>query len=146
MKKRFGGIVLDSAFRVLVPFTLVYGVYVLIHGEYSPGGGFQAGALLAVGIVLARLIQGADTGFNISGENAVILAGLGTFIYAMTGFMTLFNGGQFLDYGFLPFGGETLGELHASGILMIEIGVTLCVMTTIIDILDAVIERADDND
>lgn len=146
MKKRFGGIILDSAFRIIVPFTLVYGVYVLIHGEYSPGGGFQAGALLAVGIVLARLIQGAETGFNISGEMAVILAGLGTFIYAATGFLTMLNGGQFLDYGYLPFGGEAMGELHASGILMIEIGVTLCVMATIIDILDAVAERVDDND
>ena len=58
MRKPFGGIVLDSAFRLVVPFTIIYGVYVLTHGEFSPGGGFQAGALLAVGIVLARLVQG----------------------------------------------------------------------------------------
>ena len=60
MGKPFGGVVLNSAFRVIVPFTIVYGVYVLTHGEFSPGGGFQAGALLAIGIVLARLVQGQD--------------------------------------------------------------------------------------
>lgn len=43
MKKSFGGIVLDSSFRIIIPFTLVYGMYILTHGEYSPGGGFQAG-------------------------------------------------------------------------------------------------------
>ncbi|MBQ2014591.1 MAG: hypothetical protein II242_05340, partial [Peptococcaceae bacterium] len=42
MKKPFGGIVLDSSFRIIIPFTLVYGIYILTHGEYSPGGGFQA--------------------------------------------------------------------------------------------------------
>ena len=124
----------------------MYGIYVLTHGEYSPGGGFQAGALLAVGIVLARLIQGADATFNITGQHAVILAGLGTFIYAATGLLTMICGGQFLDYGALPFPAESLGALHALGILLIEIGVTICVMMTIIDILDAVVERADIDD
>ena len=51
MKKPFGGIVLDTAFRLIVPFSLVYGVYVLIFGEAGPGGGFQAGALLSIGVV-----------------------------------------------------------------------------------------------
>lgn len=146
MTKRFGGIVLDTAFRVLVPFTLVYGIYVLTHGEYSPGGGFQAGALLAVGIVLARLIQGREATFNVSGEHAVIWAGVGTFIYAFTGILPMFFGGNFLDYSFLPFPAEELHELHALGILLIEIGVTICVMMTIINILDAVAERADIDD
>lgn len=146
MKNPIASIVLNSAFRIIVPFTLVYGIYVLTHGEFSPGGGFQSGALLAVGIVLARLIQGSDTLFNISGANAVILAGVGTFIYAGTGWLTMLGGGNFLDYGYLPFKMHDLHEMHALGILMIEIGITLCVMTTIIDLLDAIIEREDLDD
>ena len=39
LKKPFGGIILDSSFRIIIPFTLVYGMYILTHGEYSPGGG-----------------------------------------------------------------------------------------------------------
>ena len=137
----------NTAFRILVPLSLVYGVYVLLHGEYSPGGGFQAGALLAIGIVLARLIMGRDTQFNISGRHALILAGIGTFIYAFTGYLTLIGGGQFLDYGYLPIKiFEELPEMHALGILMIEVGVTICVMSTIIDIMDIIIDREDMDD
>ena len=147
MKKRYGGIVLDGSFRILVPFTLVYGVYVLMNGEISPGGGFQAGALLAVGIVLSRLIMGAENKvYNIAGKWAVISAGFGTFIYALTGWITLFCGGNFLDYSKLPFPVHDVAHLRALGILMIEVGVTICVMMTIIGILDMITERADIND
>lgn len=61
MNKPFGGLILNIAFRMLVPFTMVYAVYILCLGEFSPGGGFQAGALLSVGVLLARLILGFDT-------------------------------------------------------------------------------------
>lgn len=43
MNKPFGGLILNIAFRMLVPFTMVYAVYILCLGEFSPGGGFQAG-------------------------------------------------------------------------------------------------------
>mgnify|MGYP000018224612 CR=1 FL=1 len=136
MKKPFGGIVLDTAFRLIVPFSLVYGVYVLIFGEAGPGGGFQAGALLSIGVVLSRLIMGDQASFNISIKNSLVLAGVGTFIYAATGWV---------DYSYLPFKAEHTNELHALGILFIEIGVTICVMMTILNILDAVVERGDEN-
>ena len=84
MKEPFGGLILNVAFRMLVPFTLTYGVYILCLGEFSPGGGFQAGALLSVGVLLARLILGFDTKFNVLGKTSVVLAGVGTFLYAFT--------------------------------------------------------------
>ena len=74
-----------------------------------------------------------------------VLAGVGTFIYAATGWLALLNGGNFLDYSYLPFKAEHTNELHALGILFIEIGVTICVMMTILNILDAVVERGDEN-
>ena len=145
MKEPFGGILLHIAFRLLVPFSLVYAIYVLVLGETSPGGGFQAGVVLAFGIVLARLILGEDTPvFNIKLKNSLALAGIGTFIYALAGWLTLFGGGKFLDYGFLPFAIEETHELHALGILIIEIGVTVCVMMTILNIMDVVTKRSDD--
>ena len=58
MKEPFGGLILNVAFRMLVPFTITYGIYVLCLGEFSPGGGFQAGALLSVGFYrLADLVR-----------------------------------------------------------------------------------------
>lgn len=146
MKGPFGGIVLNVAFRMLVPFTIIYGIYVLCFGEYSPGGGFQAGALLSVGVLLSRLILGFDAKFNISVETSVVMAGVGTFIYAFTGWLTLFGGAKyFLDYNYLPVHLEPLHEMHAMGIFMIEIGVAICVMMTIINLLDAIIRRGEDD-
>lgn len=143
MRNAFGGMVLNIAFRFLVPFTIVYGVYVLCLGEFSPGGGFQAGALLAIGVVLARLICGADTSFNISGKNAIVLAGVGTFLYAFTGWLTLFGGGRFLEYDFMPIHMEPAHEMHAMAIFLIEIGVAICVMMTIINLLESITKRGD---
>ena len=146
MKEPFGGYLLNIAFRLLVPFTVVYSVYVLILGESSPGGGFQAGVVLICGIVLGRVIMGADCKlFNIKTKNTLVIAGVGTFIYSLAGWLTLFGGGKFLDYSFLPFAAEHANELHALGILMIETGVTICVMMTILNIMDAVVKRSDDD-
>ncbi|MBZ4686678.1 MAG: mrpB [Clostridiales bacterium] len=143
MNKPFGSIVLDISFRYLVPFILMYGIYVLIHGEYSPGGGFQAGALLAIGIILARLIQGEESSFNISGDTAVILAGLGTLIFAGVGVISLIWSGNVLEYGVFPLNVHKESELHPLGILGIEIGVTICVAAVIIAIYDALTRRDD---
>lgn len=143
MRDAFGGMVLNIAFRFLVPFTIVYGVYVLCLGEFSPGGGFQAGALLAIGVVLARLICGADTSFNISGKNSIVLAGVGTFLYAFTGWLTIFGGGRFLEYDFMPIHMEPAHEMHAMAIFLIEIGVAVCVMMTIINLLESITKRGD---
>ncbi|MDD2235245.1 MAG: MnhB domain-containing protein [Desulfitobacteriaceae bacterium] len=140
MNERFGTVVLDTAFRFVIPFVMLYGVYVLINGESSPGGGFQAGALLAIAVVLSRLVQGEKAVFNISGNTALILAGIGTFLYGFVGVLTLCWGGNFLEYGISPWA-MLAAEKHALGILGIEIGVTLCVMATIIAIFDALTRK-----
>lgn len=145
MKEPFGGILLHTAFRLLVPFSLVYAIYVLIFGEFSPGGGFQSGGILAFGIILARLILGENTKiFNINLKNTLTFAGIGTFIYATAGWLTLAGGGKFLDYSYLPFPIKASNQLHALGILIIEIGVTICVMLTILNIMDVILKRSDD--
>ena len=145
MKDPFGGMLLNTAFRILVPFSLIYAVYVLILGESSPGGGFQAGVVMGFGIILARLILGEDSRIvNIRLKNSLALAGCGTFIYTLAGWLTLAGGGKFLDYSFLPVAMEETHELHALGILMIETGVTICVMMTILNIMDAVVRRSED--
>lgn len=136
LKDQFESIILTTSVRCLTPFILIYGVYVLFHGEYSPGGGFQAGALFGIAVVLDRLVQGKNAVLFVKGYQAVIMAGVGTFIYALVGILTILFGGNFLEYAALPFSVPE-AERHALGILGIEIGVTICVMTTIIIIFDA---------
>lgn len=145
MREPFGGLILNIAFRMLVPFTIVYCIYVLCLGEFSPGGGFQAGALLSVGVLLSRMIMGEKAKFNVSGKTSVVLAGVGTFLYTFTGWLTLFGGGRFLEYDFMPIHMEPAHEMHAMAIFMIEIGVAVCVMMTIINLMDAIIKRGDED-
>lgn len=140
----FGGMVMDGAFRIVVPIILIYAIYVLIHGEISLGGGFQAGALLASAYLLDRIIPSFTSLVgHITDQFALIIAGIGVFFYLFTGVLPMCNGGNFLEYGKLPFGAEAVAELHTTGILMIEIGVTAAVMGVIIAILELVLERTD---
>lgn len=146
----FSGTVLDASFRLVVPVIMIYGIYVLFHGEVSLGGGFQAGALLASAYLIDRIVPSFKNQFGYATEEfMLILAGIGVFIYAFTGILPLFFGGNFLEYECLPFGAlvaHGAAGLHAAGILMIEIGVTVCVMAVIINILEVVLERTDFDD
>lgn len=131
----------DLAFRAVIPVLVIYAVYVLLHGEVSLGGGFQAGALLACAYLLDRISPGRSMYLpRLRTEATLLLGGLGTFFFALTGALCMIGGGSFLEYGALPL--PTKGaELHGFGILMVEIGVTVCVMAVIIQILEIVLER-----
>lgn len=144
----FGSALMDGAFRIVVPVILIYGIYVLFHGEVSLGGGFQAGALLACAYLLNRIVPKFDVRRRQKAreELGIITACIGLLFYTLSGFLPMLNGGRFMEFGKLPFAAETAAELHASGILMIEIGVTVCVAGVIITILEVVLERTDFND
>ena len=140
--RTFGGPDVKAMIPLVVPFILLYAVYVLFHGEVSLGGGFQAGALIALGYILYAMVAGLKiNSIKVTQHLSITAAAAGVMIYALTGVLPMLNGGNFLEYGKLPFGAETAAELHATGILHIEVGVTLCVAATIVNILEAVLER-----
>ncbi len=140
--RTFGGPDVKAMIPMIVPFILVYAVYVLFHGEVSLGGGFQAGALIALAYILYAMVAGLKISrVKVTQHFALCLAALGVMIYALTGFVPMLFGGNFLEYEKLPIPVHEIGELHAHGILLIEIGVTLCVGATIVTILEAVLER-----
>lgn len=140
--RTFGGPDVKAMIPLIVPFILLYAVYVLFHGEVSLGGGFQAGALIALGYILYAMVAGLKIKtIKVTQHLAITFAATGVMIYALTGVLPMLNGGKFLEYGKLPFGSEATSDLHATGILMIEVGVTICVAATIVTILEAVLER-----
>ena len=122
---------------VMVPAILLFGLYVLVHGEVSPGGGFQAGAILAAGLILSRMSLGSDEGRRLfSRPRLVMIAVLGMVLYAGTGVAAMLSGGAYLDYGAIAFEwidriwpGD-LGRRHI-GVFIIEVGVTLAVFGTL---------------
>ena len=139
MRSEFDSIILATMFRYITPFILTYSVYVLFHGEYSPGGAFQAGGMFGMAIVLERLIQKRDTILFLPARASIILAGIGMFIFVFLGILPMFAGGNFLEYGALPFGLPNLTK-HSLGVVAIEIGIAICVAATIMVIFDALYE------
>ena len=139
--KGFGSVAFDSSIRIVVPILAVYAVYVLIHGEVSLGGGFQAGALLGCAYLLDRITPDTDMGLTrMKSSSMMITASAGVFLYLLTGILCMAGGGSFLEYDKLPLPLEG-SELHSAGIFMIELGVTLCVAAVLAKILNVVLER-----
>lgn len=110
----------------LIPFILLYGLYVQFHGDYGPGGGFQAGVIFAAGFILYGLIFGLDR-LKAAIPPSWVETGLaiGVLLYGGVGFWAMQAGGTFLDYHVLDPHDPTHG-LHL-GLLLIEGGVGLTV-------------------
>jgi multicomponent Na+:H+ antiporter subunit B len=123
---------------------MVFGWYVIIHGHYSPGGGFQGGALLAASILLIRVAGGKQIAkLQIQEFATTPLAIIGVLIYFLTGFVAMIAGGYFLDYGQLPIPGMDAAYLRYTGILIIEVGIGLAVMAILVMIYDNLVRGED---
>lgn len=123
--------------RLLSPYIMVFGWYVIFHGHYSPGGGFQGGALLAASVLLIRVAGGSKIArLHIREITTTPLAVIGVLIYFGTGLAAMITGGYFLDYGYLPIAGMDPAWLRYTGILIIEVGIGLTVMAILIMIYD----------
>lgn len=139
----------DVMITLLEPLILIYAFYVLFHGEVSLGGGFQSGALIALTYIIdVMVIPDKRNLFLLTGKNSAAIAGIGTLIYVLTGVIPMLAGGKFMDFSYLPIPVHE-AERHSIGILSVEVGVTICVMATIITILNAIMRRVrfdDDTD
>ena len=133
-------IVLRVIAKLFIPLILLFALYVQFHGDYGPGGGFQAGVIFAAAFILYTLIFGLDAAKKVARPGLVqILVAAGVLLYIGTGIMGLLLGGNFLDYGVLrhdPVHGQHLG------ILLIELGVGITVASVMITIFFSFAGRA----
>jgi len=115
--------------KLLIPLILLFALYVQFHGDFGPGGGFQAGVIFAAGLVLYALVFDLDTASEVIKEWVLLLlAPLGVLIYAGVGLTSLYFGGNYLDYNVLahdPVHGQHLG------ILLVELGVGITVASVL---------------
>ncbi len=133
--------------RALARLIQLFGIYVIIHGHYSPGGGFQGGALLAAGVILLRMTEGyRESQTETSTAAAIPLASLGALIFAGTGLVTLAFGGYYMDYGAVPVPGVEEPIVRYYGILLVEFGIGLAVMTALVAIFDDMLGQAPGGD
>lgn len=126
-------VIVKTITRLIVPLIQLFALYVIMHGESGPGGGFQGGVILGSSIILFVIAFGAEEGRKRISEKANnFLISLGVIIYAGIGLLCILAGGNYLEYNILPLGTPQ----HASelGILGIEIGVGITVFAVMTSI------------
>jgi multicomponent Na+:H+ antiporter subunit B len=132
-------LVLRFITKYLFPVIALFALYVQFHGDYGPGGGFQAGVILSVAFILYAMVFGMETIEQVLPLGVLrILASTGVLIYSGTGVATLLMGGNFLDYDILlqrPIEGQHIG------IMVIELGVGITVSAVMLIIFYAFSDR-----
>ena len=128
-------VVLRVGTKILIPFILLFALYVQFHGDYGPGGGFQAGVIFAAAYVLYALVFGIGNALRVMPAKVVYVCGaVGVMIFVGTGFVTMGLGGVFLDYNVLAH--EPSHGQHY-GIIAVELGVLVTVFGVMVAIFYA---------
>ncbi|MGD9783100.1 MAG: Na(+)/H(+) antiporter subunit B [Hyphomicrobiaceae bacterium] len=132
-------LILRVGTKLILPFMLLFAPYVHFHGDYGPGGGFQAGVILAAAFILYALVFGVDAAKRIAPQGLVErLVPLGVLIFAAAGLPALLDGRRYLDYGVY---GHDFAHAHEWGILLVESGVITTVSSTMLAIFYAFADR-----
>ena len=125
--------------KFLVAPIMLFALYVQFHGDYGPGGGFQAGVIFGAAFILYGLLFGVTRTRRVAPPPVIrALAAAGVLLYAGVGVAGMMLGGNFLDYNVLdsdPVAGQHLG------ILLIELGVGVTVAATMISLFFAFASR-----
>ena len=130
--------------KLMIPFILLFALYVQFHGDFGPGGGFQAGVIIAAGIIFYGLIHGIDTIRRIvPGWLVETALASGVLIYAGVGLAGLFLGGNYLDYFVLD--PDPVHGQHR-GIFWVEVGVATTVSGVMLKIFYAFASRGTPED
>lgn len=123
-------LVLRVGVKLLIPLIMLFALYVQFHGDYGPGGGFQAGVIFASAMVLYGLVFGLSELARVAPLNVLTtLMALGWIFYIAVGYAGLALGGMYLDYNVLA--DDTRHGQHY-GIMMVEFGVGVTVASTML--------------
>ena len=115
-KKGFNekSIIVKCGADMLLPFSIVFGIYIILFGTVSPGGGFQGGVMVAAAAVLLYLGYGYNTAKNaINTEVLRTGEALGATLYVIFGLCGLFVGANFCRNIFFDNG--AVGDLISAG-------------------------------
>lgn len=134
-------LILRIVTKMLIPFIFLFAFYVQFHGDFGPGGGFQAGVIFASAIFLYAMLFGMSTAHRVINQSFIqMLAASGVLLYGSVGIVSLLNGKKFFDYSALssdPVAGQHLG------ILLIELGVGITVASVMVIIFFNFADRRD---
>jgi multicomponent Na+:H+ antiporter subunit B len=134
---RFEDVIIQTICRLLVPPIQLFALYVIAHGHYSPGGGFQGGCILAASFILLVIAYDLkEAKKRMSEKSNIVYCCVGVLIYSGIGILCMVLGSNFLDYGILQtiLPVEKTSAARSLGILGVEIGVGIAVMAVMVSI------------
>lgn len=135
-------LILHVIAKFVIPLIILFALYVQFHGDFGPGGGFQAGVIFSAAIILYSLVFGLDAAEKIIPARWLHkLAALGVVLYAGVGIVSMLLGGNYLDYS--PLGSNQVAGQHL-GILLVELGVGITVASVMLILYFAFAGRARD--
>ncbi len=127
---------------LLTPFIAMFGLYVIAHGHYGPGGGFAGGVVLGVAAILPRLVLDDRLAYGSVSVTAGTLAGtLGMLAFVVIGLVPLAFGGAFLDYAAVEIAGVEASRLRYLGILVAEVAIGFAVFGAMVLVFDALVGK-----
>jgi len=111
--------IIMSTVRVITPFSLTYGLFLMFHGADSPGGSFQGGAIIGATVLMIAFAFGIEPTRNwLRNRTVVVLAAGGTAMFALVGLIPMAYGANFLEH---PFYDEQFGIKTKWGLEAIEV-------------------------
>ena len=135
-------VVLRVVAKLLVPFILLFALYVQFHGDFGPGGGFQAGVIIAAAVIFYAIIFGLPTARSVVPDWLVeAMVAAGVLLYLGVGLAGILLGGNYLDYFVL--GATPVAGQHR-GIFWVEAGVAITVSGVMLKIFYMFAARARD--
>lgn len=136
--KRGMSLIVRTVARLLFPFMFLLGVYIMIHGHLTPGGGFPGGVIMGASVVMLILSYGYEqTQETVNSLEAEISESIGSLIIVGLGLFGVILGTFFLQ-NILPLG--ELGELFSAGNLpVLNIGVGIKVAAGFVTIFYAML-------
>ncbi len=136
-------LIVKTITRLIVPFIQIYGIFIILHGHISPGGGFSGGAVLGASMILYTLSFGLEKAEKkLSPKTASILESSGILWYILIGLLGIALGGSFLSNKEVGFFMGLPGELLSSGMIpLLAIGIGIKVASTMITLFHTIIEE-----
>lgn len=107
---------LQTTVNILFPFVALYGVYVVLNGHLSPGGGFSGGAILGAGLILLAASYGESSIAKVLSPRVVTYLSVGSLsIYAVLKGFSFYTGANHLN---LDISKGTPGTILSAGFIL----------------------------
>ncbi len=140
-------VVSKTAAVLLIPLIILFSLYVIVYGMDLPGGGFQGGAAIGAGVMIATVAFGFRAAQSrITHSMRIMLEGTGISAFFLIGTAGVISGASFLTYALPPLSGELQTTVRTAMLLIVQFGIGIKVGVICTSILFALLREEEPSD